>query len=70
MKRMLMELNLNSKTFLKSEIKKKIHFVNLFLNEIESSFSFDFQLNVEKNHFRNKHFLQTQLCLDRHPKVS
>ena len=69
MKRMLMELSLNSKTFLKSEIKKKKnHF--LFLNEIESSFSFDFQLKVEKNHFRNKYFLQKELCLDRHPKVS
>ena len=56
--------------FKKWNLKKKVHFANLFLNEIESSFNFDFQLKVAKNHFRNKHFLKKELCLDRHLKVS
>ena len=62
MKRMLMELNMTSKTFSKSETKKK-----------EQKFSFDFKLNVKKKiffHFRNKNILRKELGLDGPPYTS
>ena len=44
MKHMLMKMSLKSNTFLKSEIKNiEIH----FKNDMESKFSFDFELNVK-----------------------
>ena len=44
MKHMLMKMSLKSNTFLKSEMKNiEIH----FKNDMESKFSFDFELNVK-----------------------